>query len=265
MKRLIINADDFGWDADANNGILHLLETRKLLSTTIMSNMVQDDPLQTLALLKGISTGIHINLVTGQALSDEAIKGGLADKNGRFHGSLKLWLKFLTGKISRASLEAEITAQIERLRASGISVSHADSHQHTHQFPFLGKYIIKALNKNGIQKIRNARPIGRKNLRMIILYTFCLFTTHHLRGKKTTKGLISFFSTNNGFSTIRFEKELIKAFRKKNTLECMTHPGLKNKAESHLKRRQEFDFWAQKSWQDLIKKHNIHLINYQQL
>ncbi len=262
MNKLIINADDFGVDQDATEAILQLLLNRKIQSTTVIANMAKSDQLKKLAAIENISTGIHINLIEGKPLSEKASHGGLTNKDGDFIGSLKLWLKFLSFRVKRSAIKAEIEAQIKALENTGIKISHADSHQHIHQFPFLSSLILKTLKKNGIATIRNAKPMDAIVNRMRILKLFCRFTNRNLKHFSTTKGLISYFSMHEEFSLEGFETALKNAFRSNETLECMTHPGLSDREQSYLKRKKEFEFWMQQDWQAVLKKLNIKATNF---
>jgi len=65
----------------------------------------------------------------------------------------------LRGQIDAGEVEAEVTAQIRRLQAAGVQVSHLDTHKHTHIFPQVLRPILRAATACGVRAIRN--PFGR--------------------------------------------------------------------------------------------------------
>jgi predicted glycoside hydrolase/deacetylase ChbG (UPF0249 family) len=60
-----------------------------------------------------------------------------------------------TGRLDSAQIETEVTAQIQKLQAAGIQVSHLDSHKHTHMFPVVLKGMLRAAKNCGIRALRN--------------------------------------------------------------------------------------------------------------
>jgi len=264
-KKLIINADDFGYDADATAAILELLELKKITSTTILANMVKPEDLEKLQLIDGISTGIHINLISGKPLSDPEKVASLIDGNGEFYPALKLLQKFISGKIKSSEIEIELTNQTAKLIDYGIKISHADSHQHIHQFPFLGKIILGILKKLDITKVRNCRLTSVTSKRATIIQLFAMSTNKHLKPFKTTDGLIPDFSFAKDYDQHFFEQLISNSFSKNNTLEIMTHPGLANRMGSYLNRKKEYLFWRNENLSRILQKNNIRLVNYNQL
>jgi predicted glycoside hydrolase/deacetylase ChbG (UPF0249 family) len=70
----------------------------------------------------------------------------------------------LTGRLDSREIEAEATAQIRKLQAAGIAVSHLDTHKHTHLFPCVLRPLLKAGAACGVRALRN--PFGpRRPLR----------------------------------------------------------------------------------------------------
>ena len=264
-KKLIINADDFGYDADATAAILELLELKKITSTTILANMVEPEDLEKLKLIDGISTGIHINLISGKPVSDPKKVTSLIDGNGEFYPAQKLLQKFISGKIRSSEIEIELTNQIFKLRDYGIIISHADSHQHIHQFPLLGKTILNILMRLDITKVRNCRLTSVTSKRAMVIRLFAMCTNKYLKPFKTTDGLIPDFSFANDYDLNFFEQMIDRSFFKNNTLEIMTHPGLADRTGSYLNRKKEYLFWKNENLSGILQKKNIRLVNYNQI
>ena len=60
----------------------------------------------------------------------------LVEDDGRFRRSWKPFIvACLRGKVSLAEVELELTAQVERLRSAGVSLTHLDAHKHVHAYP----------------------------------------------------------------------------------------------------------------------------------
>lgn len=264
-KSLIINADDFGWDAAATAGIVHLLKTRKISSTTILANYATEKDLEKLRAIDGISTGIHINLINGKPVSPPQEVASLLNADGYFMGAGKLFRRFWMGVINKNHLVKEITKQIESLREKGIIISHADSHQHLHQFPGIGKWILQAVAYNGIEKVRSCRLTNVHAGRSAVIALFAAATSRHLKPFRHPDALIAELSFGANYSEEFAQQLLLSHFCKGDVLEIMTHPATANKMNSYLNRKAEFDFWDMLDLQGLLKKHQIKLINYHQL
>lgn len=265
FKKLIINADDFGYDVDATAAILELLREQKISSTTIMANLARDKDLKTLKNINGISTGIHVNLNAGRPLCRRDEVPTLIDERGKLWESSKLLTRFLLGRINKAEIEKEITAQIEKLRKMGIKISHADSHQHIHQYPYLGKVILDILAKQQITRVRNCRLTSVTSKRANVIQLFAKLTNKNLKPFHTTDGLIPDFSFAQKYDLQFFEEILDRSFIKNNTLELMTHPGIKDRRNSYLNREKEYEFWKSENLSEVLHKKHVQLINYHQL
>jgi predicted glycoside hydrolase/deacetylase ChbG (UPF0249 family) len=264
-KSLIINADDFGWDATATAGIMHLLKTRKISSTTILANFATENDLEKLRAINGISTGIHLNLINGKPVSRPEGVATLLDADGNFLGAGKLFRRFWMGQINKNHLAKEIAKQITRLREKGINISHADSHQHLHQFPGIGKWILQAVAYNGIEKVRSCRLTNVHAGRSAVIALFAAATSRHLKPFRHPDALIAELSFGGNFSNDFVHQLLLSHFRKGDVLEIMTHPATADKTDSYLNRKAEFDFWNMLPLSEILSEHKIQLINYHQL
>jgi predicted glycoside hydrolase/deacetylase ChbG (UPF0249 family) len=264
-RRLIINADDFGWDSDATQAILNLADNHKITSTTIIANMVRVRDLYSLNRLSHVSTGIHVNLISGYPSSSSDKVASLIDKSGQFYRADQLLTRFLLGKVKQSELEIEIVNQIEFLRRHHLKISHADSHKHIHQYPILGAVIIRILKKQGIIKIRNCNVLNCNDKKMIVVKGFNSFSRLFSSYYSSPDLLITAFSNHKEASLSIFGKAIEDAFFKKSTIEFMTHPALKNREGSYLNRLAEYQFWLNENWEDFLNANKIKLINYNEL
>lgn len=148
MRRLIVNADDFGISPSVNEAVIRCYRKGNLTSATLMANMPAAEDAAKLARENpGLSVGLHFCLTEGRPLSDCPT---LVDRRGVFLDRPRLLLKILRGQVEQGEVVREFLAQLGRLRALGIAVSHVDSHQHVHMSPWLFKRILPVINDDRI-------------------------------------------------------------------------------------------------------------------
>jgi len=154
-----VNADDFGLTAGVNRAIVEAHERGIVTSTTLMANSLAFDEAVRLAKADSQwSVGCHVVLLDGQALIDPSRIRSLlatADSQAFRDGVAGFALRALAGRIDSEQVEAETTAQIRKLQSHGLTVSHVDSHKHTHMFPAALRGILRAARTCGITAIRN--------------------------------------------------------------------------------------------------------------
>src|SRR6478672_13777656 len=145
MRRLIVNADDFGLTSGVNRGIVEAHSRGIVTSASLVSQVPH------------LSVGCHVVLVDGVPTTQPAaVSCLLANGSGNFRQSLMQFAaKAVSGRLDSEEIEAEITAQIRKLQAAGIHVSHLDSHKHTHMFPAVFKPLLRAAQACGIWAVRN--------------------------------------------------------------------------------------------------------------
>jgi chitin disaccharide deacetylase len=159
VRRLIINADDFGLTAGINRAIVEAHEHGVVTSATLMANSSAFDNAVELAKYSpNLTIGCHVVLVDGEPLIDPGRLSTLitSRKSTRFRDGLGgLAIRALSRKLDRDQIEAEVTAQIRKLQSHGIEVSHVDTHKHTHMFPAVLAGILRAARTCGVGAIRN--------------------------------------------------------------------------------------------------------------
>jgi hopanoid biosynthesis associated protein HpnK len=167
VRRLIINADDFGLTSGINRGIVEAHERGIVTSATLMANSLAfDEAVQFTKSSSRWSIGCHLVLLDGQPLIDPGRIPSLVDvKNGNAFraGVGNFAIRALTGRIDPDQVEAEATAQIRKLQSHGIAVSHVDTHKHTHMFPAALRGILRAARTCGIGAIRNPFEVVTAN------------------------------------------------------------------------------------------------------
>jgi hopanoid biosynthesis associated protein HpnK len=167
MKRLIVNADDFGLTEGVNRGIIQAFREGILTSATLMANASAFD--DAVALAKPhteLGVGCHVVLIGGRAVGLREEIGGLADRRGWLPGSMAaLVMKIAMLQAGVREITSEILAQIWKLRAAGIEPTHLDAHKHTQCHPVVMEAVAQAAVQIGVTKVRrpyeSPRDIGR--------------------------------------------------------------------------------------------------------
>jgi chitin disaccharide deacetylase len=161
MKRLIINADDFGLAPGVNRAIVELQQAGALSSTTLMATAPYFSPAVYLAFVQPrLSVGCHVVLVDGSPLLRPDEVPSLLDARRPAALSLRPTVgsflrDLMRGRIREQEIEAEATAQIRRIQSSGVTVTHIDSHKHIHAFPRALAPLLRAAKHCGVDCVRN--------------------------------------------------------------------------------------------------------------
>ena len=116
-----------------------------------------NDAVQLAAAHPSLGVGCHVILIDGRPVSPPHLIPTLLGDDGRnFRTSLKDFLPaVLRRNVSPAELEREITAQITTLQQAGISVTHLDTHKHTHVLPGVAGPLLRAAAATGVRAVRN--------------------------------------------------------------------------------------------------------------
>ena len=158
MKRLIVNADDFGLTQGVNRAIVACHERGIVSSATLMATgACFDEAVALAAAMPRLSVGCHIVLVDGEPLLPaNEVRSLLAPGTNRFYHSIAEVLQAVArGKFKADEVEAEAGAQFSRLRDSHVEISHFDAHKHTHMFPSILKPLLRAASAHKIGTVRN--------------------------------------------------------------------------------------------------------------
>jgi len=166
VRRLIVNADDFGFTAGVNRAIVEAHTHGIVTSSTLMaSGAAFDNAVHMAKQLPRLSVGCHVVLIDGEPVLEGARLPTLTGGPNRFRDGLKSFAaRALAGRLDADEIEAETSAQIRKVQSAGITVSHIDSHKHTHLFPSVLRPMLRAARACRVQAIRN--PFGpRKPLK----------------------------------------------------------------------------------------------------
>ncbi|HUZ05528.1 MAG TPA: ChbG/HpnK family deacetylase [Acidobacteriaceae bacterium] len=160
MRSLIVNADDFGFTPGINQAVMALHRAGALTSATLMAAAPSFAEAVELARLHPtLGVGCHIVLVDGRPLSPPETISTLLDAESSepaFRPTLGRFVRdLLRGRIDPQHIETEAAAQMQRLQASGLDVTHCDTHKHTHMFPRVLAPVLRAAQQCGVRRIRN--------------------------------------------------------------------------------------------------------------
>lgn len=244
IKKVIINADDFGMSLGNTIGILHAHVNGVVTSTTCMMNM----PYASFALNEAkkypnLGVGIHLTLTVGRPLVEGA--KSFVDENGDFRkqGS------YPNNQVSADFNEiyCEWKAQIEKfIEISGKKPTHLDSHHHVHLLP--GQIeVVKRL------ALEYDVPVRQKEQVLIDNYEHIPFTEDMY-----------------GFDHINIETFQKILCGDGDMIEIMCHPALidqrLHKMTSYcMERMKELDVLCQPELKQWICDQGIQLINYTNL
>jgi chitin disaccharide deacetylase len=238
--RIIINADDFGLTSGINRAIIELHQAGVLTSATLMATGSAFD--HAAALVRSnpsLGVGCHIVLTDGTPASPpETIPSLLGPDRKNFRPSLIDFLHaLLRGRIREDDIESEALAQIRKLQQAGISITHVDTHKHTHLFPAVARPLLRVLERTSIPAIRNPfeprftqrlahAPLKRQlQIRLLNLLQSRFERHSQILNKQitTTNGTIGVSATGNLNSTTL--TEIIQALPPEGTFEFVCHPG----------------------------------------
>ena len=155
----MVNADDFGLTSGVNRAILKAHTDGLVTSATLMANGPAFCEVKEFAKqFPKLSIGCHVVLIDGEPVLPPAKVPSLT-QSGRFRDDLKAFAaRALTGQVDATEIAAEARAQIHKVQAAGISVSHLDTHKHTHIFPKVLRPLLLAAAQCGVRAVRN--PFG---------------------------------------------------------------------------------------------------------
>lgn len=157
MRKLIINADDFGLTTGVNSAISECAQRGVLRSTTIMANgPAFDDAVGSGKDLANLGIGIHFVLTGLRPMSPPETIPELTGRTGNLPSSPWELLKIVfTRKGIRDEIKRELLVQTEKVFDSGITPTHFDTHKHVHIIPAVLDVLLEIANRYSIMWIRN--------------------------------------------------------------------------------------------------------------
>ena len=177
-----------------------------------------------------LGVGLHFNLTAGSPVEGGACPSLWNPATGRFHSLRHLAFRAATGAVDPDQVAAECRAQIARLVASGVRVTHVDSHRHVHALPGVWSGVVTAAREAGVLVVRVPvePPVGRR-----WLVKTCIGASWRLAARGH-RGLIphhpQHFRGLGLLGSARYERDflaLVEALPD-GTVEVMVHPGYRD-------------------------------------
>ncbi|MGH9149122.1 MAG: ChbG/HpnK family deacetylase, partial [Acidimicrobiales bacterium] len=162
-RRLVVNADDYGLTEAVSRGILRAHRDGVVTSTSVLAvapGFARSGPW--LADAPDLGVGVHLAAVgEDPPLLSAAEIPSLLDRRGRFPVSWRAFLwRVAAGAVDPDDVAREFAAQIERVQALGVPLTHLDTHQHLHLWPSVGAVVVDLAGRHGIGAVRVPRSAG---------------------------------------------------------------------------------------------------------
>ncbi|ORU00188.1 Cellobiose phosphotransferase system YdjC-like protein [Anaerovibrio sp. JC8] len=156
MKKLIVNADDFGRHELINKAVEQATEKGILRSATLMPGAKAFDSAVDIGRRHPeLGVGIHFTLVNGFPVLPPKEIPSLVTEEGVFVDDHSAFVKKLvSGSVNMQEVRAELGAQLRKMQNTGLSLTHADSHQHMHTLPGVINVVLDLVKEAGIKAVR---------------------------------------------------------------------------------------------------------------
>lgn len=257
MRKLIVNADDFGFTADVNQGIVQAHRHGILTAATLMANgPAFADAVRLAKETPTLDIGCHLVLV-GEAPYPPTLT--------------KLVAAVMLGRIR---IYEELVAQVRRIQDSGLTPTHLDTHKHTHLLPQVLDAVARISEEFRIPWVRKpfdhpGQPggVGWKN-RLMRLGGRISTRALARHGCRSTDWFTGFGITGN------YDAGMLAAVIRalpEGTTEFMCHPGVcgadLRSARTRLKESREAELRALVSPEarEAVREAGVELVSYRDL
>jgi hopanoid biosynthesis associated protein HpnK len=159
VRRLIVNADDFGRSHSINEAVIRAHREGILTTASLMVNEPAFDEAVNLAKEnQKLGVGLHLTLLMGRSvLAPEKIPG-LVNSRGEFPNCpVGVGMKYFFRSGLREQLRDEIHAQFEKFHSTGLPLDHVNGHLHLHLHPVIFKILMEDSEILGIRRLRLTR------------------------------------------------------------------------------------------------------------
>lgn len=156
LRKLIVNADDFGASRSINSAVIQAHKNGILTTASLMVNGGAFAEAVELAKANPtLGVGLHLSLCCGiSSLSREEIPS-LVDSQGRFTDSpVFAGMKYFFSSSARRQIGRELDAQFAMFADSGLRMDHLNGHLHFHLHPTVFSILKTRLEKWRVGAIR---------------------------------------------------------------------------------------------------------------
>jgi chitin disaccharide deacetylase len=295
VRRLIINADDFGLTAGINRGIADAQQHGIVTSATLMANSRAFDEAAALARSLAVKTarfsvGCHVVLLDGEPVLPATRVGSLLQPGARNGSHFRVRLNDFVvaaylGKLRPDEIEAEAVAQIRRLQSAGVETSHFDTHKHAHMFPMILRPLLRAARAQNVPAVRNPfgqvwpLPLGdcvrsyrlwKRCAQLNVLRNFAAKFRNEVEahGLRTTDGSVAVLVT--GVLDLKLFSKIVDNIPE-GTWEFVCHPGYNDSDLAQVRTRlrqsrtQELELLTSPEARTVLQRQGVDLISYREL
>ena len=156
MRKLIITGDDFGLAIPVNEAIEQAHRQGILTTASLMVGAAgAEDAVKRAQELSSLKVGLHLVLVDGSPVLPPQTIPDLVDGKGRFSTRLvRAGVSFFFRPQIRQQLEAEVQAQFQAFKKTGLSLDHVNTHHHMHLHPTVLGLVLKVGKEYGMRAMR---------------------------------------------------------------------------------------------------------------
>jgi predicted glycoside hydrolase/deacetylase ChbG (UPF0249 family) len=188
-------------------------------------------------------------------------------------------------KLVPGEIEAEAAAQMERIQAAGVQVSHFDTHKHAHMFPAVLRPLLRAARACKVPAVRNpfgqvwplpwssvlrTRRLWKRFAQLNVLRNFATNFRQEVEshGLRTTDGSLGVLVT--GVLDLKLFTAIADSMPE-GTWEFVCHPGHSDadldQVQTRLRhsREQELQLLTSPEARETLRQRTIQLISYNEL
>jgi predicted glycoside hydrolase/deacetylase ChbG (UPF0249 family) len=175
-KTLIVTADDVGLHRGMTLGAVAAHKRGIVTACSVVAGGADfTHAVELLRRTPSLAVGVHLTLVGSRPLCDPAAIPSLVDDGGRLLPAFPAFVRrYLLGSIRLGEIELELRRQIESVKATGLEVSHLNSHQHLHALPGVFAVVCRLAEEFKVPYVRlpvDRGPRARTPARRLALLT----------------------------------------------------------------------------------------------
>jgi len=271
VRRLIVNADDFGRSHSINETVIRAHREGILTTASLMVNEPDCDAAIALAKKNPtLGVGLHLTLLCGHsALPPEKIPGLVNARREFSNHPVSAGFRYFVQRNLREQLRAEIHAQFKKFKDTRLPLDHINGHLHLHLHPAVFRILMDDAGELGIRHLRLTRepfwmdvPLasGRRLYRFThaaIYFWLSRLAQSRLRRKNIRHTQRVFGLLENDRVDENYVLKLL-AILPGGDSELYSHPSL-----DHFKH--EFDALVSPRVKELMDRRGIQRIRYQDL
>ncbi|ACL61895.1 hopanoid biosynthesis-associated protein HpnK [Methylobacterium nodulans] len=158
-KRLVVTSDDFGLSPQVNEAVEAAHRTGILSAASLMvAAPAASDAVARAKRMPSLRTGLHLVMVEAWPLRPASELPDLVDADGLLRRDMgRLGLDLAVKPRARRQLAAEIRAQFEAYRATGLPLDHVNAHKHFHVHPVIAGLVLAIGRDYGMRALRVPR------------------------------------------------------------------------------------------------------------